>query len=144
MAAEAPVLFESKLQPVSRWLRAIGRKHPRASIKQRFAELAARFRAWFGDADVMLSPTSPVLPPRVGAYEALPPEEAFRRAAEVGAFTAAWNVAGQPAASLPLAFSRSGLPIGVQLVGRAGEDETVLALSRQLETPEWRKRPGER
>lgn len=143
MAADAPVLLESKLQPVTRFLRALGRRHTRESIRQRFDDLAARVRAWMGDADAMLTPTSPVLAPRVEEFRDLPPEEAFRAAAPIGAFTAAWNVAGHPAASLPLAFSQSGLPIGVQLVGRMGEDELVLALARTLETADWRKRPGE-
>jgi Asp-tRNA(Asn)/Glu-tRNA(Gln) amidotransferase A subunit family amidase len=47
--------------------------------------------------------------------------------------TQAFNITGQPAASIPLAMSRSGLPIGVQFVGRQSEDALVLALAAQLE-----------
>jgi amidase len=48
-------------------------------------------------------------------------------------FTAMFNITGQPAISLPLAWSESGLPIGVQLVGRYGEEATLLRVASQLE-----------
>ncbi|HLW15823.1 MAG TPA: amidase [Actinomycetota bacterium] len=44
-----------------------------------------------------------------------------------------FNVTGQPAASVPAGFSSEGLPIGVQVVGRAADERTVLSLSAQLE-----------
>jgi Asp-tRNA(Asn)/Glu-tRNA(Gln) amidotransferase A subunit family amidase len=47
--------------------------------------------------------------------------------------TQAFNISGQPAASVPLAMSKSGLPIGVQIVGRQAEDALVLSLAGQLE-----------
>jgi amidase len=47
--------------------------------------------------------------------------------------TQAFNITGQPAASIPLAMSRAGLPIGVQFVGRQAEDALVISLAGQLE-----------
>ena len=44
-----------------------------------------------------------------------------------------FNVTGQPAASVPAGFSSEGLPIGVQVVGRAADERTVLSLSAELE-----------
>ncbi|MER8439503.1 amidase family protein [Mesorhizobium sp. M1312] len=44
-----------------------------------------------------------------------------------------FNISGQPAISLPLGWSATGVPIGVQLVGRYGDEATVLAVSTQLE-----------
>ena len=44
-----------------------------------------------------------------------------------------FNVTGQPAASVPAGFSSDGLPIGVQVVGRAADERTVLTLSAELE-----------
>ena len=40
---------------------------------------------------------------------------------------------GQPALTLPLVWSADGLPIGVQLVGRRGDEMTLFRLARQLE-----------
>jgi Asp-tRNA(Asn)/Glu-tRNA(Gln) amidotransferase A subunit family amidase len=55
--------------------------------------------------------------------------------------TQAFNLTGQPAASIPLAMSSGGLPIGVQFVGRQAEDGLVLALAAQLERAEpWKGR----
>ena len=47
--------------------------------------------------------------------------------------TQAFNVTGQPAASIPLAMSSGGLPIGVQFVARQAEDALLLSLAGQLE-----------
>ncbi|HJT38609.1 MAG TPA: amidase [Actinomycetota bacterium] len=44
-----------------------------------------------------------------------------------------FNVTGQPAASVPAGSSADGLPIGVQIVGRAAGEQTVISLSAQLE-----------
>ena len=80
--------------------------------------------------DYVLSPTSPILP-----YEAeLPaPGNDPRNALPHIAFTVAWNMSEQPAASLNWTASADGLPIGVQVVGRRFDDAGVLRLSRSLE-----------
>ena len=49
------------------------------------------------------------------------------------AWTALWNVTGNPAASVPTGLAADGLPVGVQLVGRLGDEPTLLSLSAQLE-----------
>ena len=58
-------------------------------------------------------------------------------------FTSVQNVTGQPAISLPLAWSKTDLPIGVQFVGRFGEEHVLLQLAAQIERAEpWsKKRP---
>jgi amidase len=56
-------------------------------------------------------------------------------------FTVLQNITGQPAISLPLASSKSGLPIGVQFVGRFGEEHLLLQLASQIEKAEpWNKK----
>ncbi len=44
-----------------------------------------------------------------------------------------WTYAGMPTVTLPIAVNRNGLPLGLQLVGRFGEDEGLLAMAAELE-----------
>jgi amidase len=49
------------------------------------------------------------------------------------AYCAIWNVTGHPAAAVPAGLASDGLPTSVQLVGRRGEETTLLALSAEIE-----------
>ena len=87
--------------------------------------------------DVLLTPTIPELPPVLGQFTAATPDEALGpllRSAAVVPFTAPFNVTGQPAASVPMHWSESGLPVGVQLVAGYGREDVLLALGAQLES----------
>ena len=55
------------------------------------------------------------------------------RSTEWLAFTFPMNMTGQPAATIPAGFTRDGLPIGMQIVGRHLADKTVLAASGAFE-----------
>jgi Asp-tRNA(Asn)/Glu-tRNA(Gln) amidotransferase A subunit family amidase len=48
-------------------------------------------------------------------------------------FTFPFNATGQPAFSLPNGFSKEGLPIGLQLVGRQNDETTLVSLAAQFE-----------
>jgi aspartyl-tRNA(Asn)/glutamyl-tRNA(Gln) amidotransferase subunit A len=56
----------------------------------------------------------------------------------------AWNVTGQPVLALPNGFGRSGLPLGMQIVGRPFGEETILRVGHAYEqATEWHtRRPG--
>ena len=60
-------------------------------------------------------------------------------------FTPPFDVSGNPAASIPVGFTPDGLPIGLHIVGRWGEDDTVLRAARELERerPWAQQRPPE-
>lgn len=56
-------------------------------------------------------------------------------------FMAPLNLSGQPAISLPLHWTREGLPLGTHFIGRIGEDATLLRLAGQMETAlPWKSR----
>ena len=56
-------------------------------------------------------------------------------------FTSVFNTTGQPAISLPMHWSEPGLPIGVQLVARFGDEATLIRLASQLERARpWQER----
>jgi amidase len=57
----------------------------------------------------------------------------FLGMAQAYPFALEWNLTGQPSISVPVGRSDDGLPIGMQLVGRNGEEGTLLALAAQLE-----------
>lgn len=139
--AEIPLMRWSKAQPVTRWLAENGRPLRRSDVNRTQAALEARLADWASELDLYVSPTVPHLPPQVGAYNAPDPEAAFRSAAELGTFTALFNLLGMPAASLPLGLSSNGLPIGVQLAMPVGRDAELLAVSRTVEQAmPWRAR----
>lgn len=133
IVAGVPVPRWSLTQPVTQWLAAAGKLLVAADVRARHLELDRRVAAWFGDVDLWITPTVAEPPVRVGAWKGLDPEQAFRRAARLGAFTALFNITGQPAATVPAGLTKEGLPIGVQIAGRALADATVLAVSRQIE-----------
>jgi amidase len=91
---------------------------------------------WGRDFDVLLTPTSAILPPQAGAVlaaqHAAPDQPVLDVIASV-AFTAFGNVAGLPAASLPLHWTDEGLPVGVQLVAGPWQEARLIRLCAQLE-----------
>ena len=131
--ARIPMFLPWTLQPFTRWFRAQGRHHDPAEIARRFEEFAVRGRASMEGFDLLLTPTVPRTAPKVGAYAELPFEQIFEAVGELGAFTAISNVTGYPALSLPSGMC-DGLPMGVQLIARQGQDGALLALGRELES----------
>jgi amidase/6-aminohexanoate-cyclic-dimer hydrolase len=56
-------------------------------------------------------------------------------------FTSLFNAAGNPAISVPLAWSQAGLPLGVQFVAPFGDEATLFRLAAQLEAAQpWAER----
>jgi amidase len=90
----------------------------------------------WSELDVLVTPTLAREPIEIGALRPGPGEPAIRmleNAAAFVPFTPVWNVTGQPAISLPLHQSASGLPIGVQFVGPPAGEDLLLSLAAQLE-----------
>jgi amidase len=95
----------------------------------------------FQVADVVLTPTTAQLPPRVGAFEGAGWNRTQSAAAAACPFAWPWNVLGWPGLNVPAGLSASGLPMGAQLLGRDSDEATLIALAAQLEEAErWTDR----
>ena len=89
----------------------------------------------FEGFDIYLSPVMTTPPPRVGFADPalVRPAEIAQRQAKLFPFTAMFNFTGQPSISLPLAHSNAGLPIGMMLTARYGDEAVLFRLAGQLE-----------
>ena len=97
------------------------------ALRSRMAEVMAEY-------DLLAMPTVPVEPfgvEEIGPSWAADPEDLAWL--EWTPATYPFNLTGQPAVSLPCGLGRTGLPVGVQLVGPVGGDTTVLAAAQALE-----------
>ncbi len=112
--------------------------------------------AFFADFDLLLTPTVASPPPRIGELS-LPSakaalvklvgafgsgrvvraagllDQAAADAFEFTPWTPVYNATGQPAMSVPLSWNAAGLPIGVHIVGRTGDEATLFRLAARLE-----------
>jgi amidase len=129
---------EADLEPLSWALVELGRSVNGGQYLRSVQELQRISRGiaeYFEGIDVLLTPTLGEPPAPLGSFDSPPgePLTGLFRAASYVPFTPPFNVTGQPGISLPLHWSGSGLPIGVQFVGRFGDEETLLSLAGQLE-----------
>ncbi len=92
---------------------------------------------FFQDYDLLLTPTTTQPPLPIGTMNANDPKlDALGWSTKVFdycPFTPLFNMTGQPAISIPLHQSENQLPLGMQFVGRYGEESTLLKLARQFE-----------
>jgi amidase len=109
-------------------------------VAHRIGRVVARF---FARYDVLLSPTMCQPPYPLGVLDMSSTNDAAYLDAVLASigFTSLFNSAGNPAMSVPLAWSRDGLPIGVQFAGRFGDEATLFRLGAQLEAAQpWADR----
>jgi amidase len=91
---------------------------------------------WRSGFEVLVTATLATPAPPIGVFKLGPsenPTDIGHRMRDISPFTIPWNVAGNPAISLPLQVDREGLPIGVQLVAGYGREDLLLRLAAQIE-----------
>ena len=139
---------EDDMEPLTWALVSLGRSLNAAQYLvavQGLQKATRRIAAAFEEFDVLLTPTLAEPPAPLGTFDSPPgePLAGLLRAASYVPFTPPFNVTGQPGVSLPLHWNEAGLPIGVQFVGRLGDEETLLALAGELEraVPWAQRRP---
>ncbi len=100
-----------------------------------------KFTRTFGDFfkqyDMLLTPTLVKLPEPIGTYTKMRTDIDYvgymRLTDEIRIHPPAANITGQPAISLPLGQSKSGLPIGVQFMAKFGDESGLIRLASSLE-----------
>lgn len=138
--------MHARLQPVTRALREAGYGITHDQALAARDALAERLADWWGEADLLVSPAVACTAPALGVGRGTDPRAVLAQAVPLAVFTAAFNVSGQPAMSIPVpvgeacrgaesAVGSVGLaaPPGVQVVARVGEDARLLAVARLLE-----------
>jgi len=137
---------ESKYQPETvRRLRS-GAEVTAAQYIDAYREMLRQRRSVleiFEQADLILTPTSPVPAASIAELEAAP-DQLRRKELHMLRNTRPFNVLGLPSLSIPCGFTASGLPAGLQITGAPGAEGVVMALARAYEKQtEWhKKRPS--
>ena len=97
--------------------------------------LRHQFERFFKDYDVLLTPSTPIPAPLLEGPDAV------EQARKLTRFTAPFNLTGLPALSVPCGFTRTGLPVGLQIVGPAWAEARVLQAGYAYEqSTDWHLR----
>jgi amidase len=127
---------EGDLEPVTaafaEWGRTAGARSYIEAV-QTMHEMCRRTAALFATVDVLLTPTCGDVTPALGVLDGSDLDRFLAHVGSSGAFASLANATGQPAMSLPLDLADDGTPIGSQLLGRFGDEATLLRLAGQLE-----------
>ena len=151
LARKGRDLQQGDLEPVAvdacRYARTISGDQYLEAVEKVHAygrEMAAFFLRY----DILVTPTLAEPPARIGRFNHSRESYVDYRLGENGIFayspyTAAFNATGQPAASVPMHWSETGLPVGVHLASPFGEDEMLMTLCADLERarPWFDRRP---
>jgi len=103
--------------------------------------ITQEFDAVFANVDAILAPTLPIAAPRIGEKEVVIGGEKETVRSALVRLNRPANLTGHPAISIPCGFTRSGLPIGLQLIGPHWSEARLLSIALAYEdATEWHKR----
>lgn len=137
---------EDVLEPWTIGLIELGKKRGLFNAVSRahkaFGAAAAAMENFFTDFDVILSPVLRIPPYKLGYHDPrMNFETLLARVLDEVAYTPLHNACGTPAMSVPLYWTRGGLPIGSQFAAWRGGEATLLQLAYELEAARpWAKR----
>jgi amidase len=134
--AERPKVLERRVRGLVR-LAALTPEPVLARARKDAEAWTRQVLGLWDDYDVLLQPAMPRLPNRLNEQEGYGTLRMMVTSSRFVAYTAPWNITGQPAAAVPAGWSVEGLPLSVQMVGRPNDEATLLSLGAQIE----RERP---
>ncbi|MER8996169.1 amidase [Mesorhizobium sp. M0678] len=133
---------EQTVEPIILELYRISKERPLADaalVKEGLRKIRAEVGSATKDFDILLTPTMPFTALPHGTWTEIPSAEPVTAQGFLDAWAAldqylsVFNFTGQPAVSLPLFQGSDGLPIGIQIVGRFGDEATLVRVARDLE-----------
>lgn len=148
VCAASPLAFYHKMtgnpppkelvEPLSYALYQQGQKVSGADYelaRQGMHRIARSILEFFTDIDAWISPTLGMPPVDLGSFPQSEenPLAPLDMAGKFSPITAIFNISGQPAASVPIHWNTAGLPIGVQVVTKFGDEGTLFQLAAQME-----------
>jgi amidase len=131
------------LEPRSRPNVVIGRTVERTRLRgtRPWTRYRRAIDAFFSEFDLLLTPTLAAPPEVAGGWSRRGWVDNFRHLTWAG-FTPAWNVAGNPAAAVPVDVGDNDVPPSVQLVADHGGEGLLLSVCQQIEQLRaWRRHP---
>jgi amidase len=138
VASQFVVEDEEELEPFTRYMRERGRAvsggelHTALTTFRGIGQMLADMI--FATYDVILTPTLAKPPALIGEFTADPePAANFDFMTAFMPYTPLYNITGLPAVTVPLRWNDQGLPIGVMLGGRYGDEATLITLAAGLE-----------
>jgi Asp-tRNA(Asn)/Glu-tRNA(Gln) amidotransferase A subunit family amidase len=123
---------------------ALGRRlhsHDYVHAQRHRVGVYAHFAAALEQADAIVTPTTACTAPLIPEDALSTGESNLEVVGNIMRFVAAANLTGLPAISVPAGYDVAGLPIGLQLIGRAWEEHLLLRLARAVERDLERRRP---
>ncbi len=126
---------EEQLEPLTRYFLELARSRPEGETAEavgRMQEFSDAAEDIFGPWDVLLTPMLAWAPPEVGWFASLDPEENYIQQCRFTPYSSVVNVLGLPAVNVPVHADDAGLSWSVQLIGRHGSEELLLALAAVL------------
>ena len=101
---------------------------------KRFIEIYRRDTdAAFKDIDVLLTPATPAIAPKIGAVEVTTDGYSEPAGNAITRYTSFFNMTGHPAITFPCGMHSEGLPIAAQLIGRHFKDESLISITAHIE-----------
>ncbi len=137
-ARRGRAIGDGEIEPITRLLYERAKTFTSVQYAQAIQSMHAISRgaaAWSAPYDVIMLSTLGTTPLPVGMLKSglNDLETITERFYRFGPNTQLFNITGQPAMSVPLAWSGDGVPIGIQFAGRVGDEATLLRLAGQLE-----------
>jgi amidase len=138
-----PAVDSGKLDNFTRGLARRGGRnlHRMPTVINRLKRMRHRSASFFGEYDVVLTPTLSRETPPIGHLDPTADcQQVIDRLSDWVAFLPQYNITGEPAISLPLNESADGMPVGMILAADIGQDARLLELAYELEEVKpWRR-----